>query len=256
MPAPDEHARYVSDSRRFELLVDSIVDYAIVMLDRDGFVISWNRGAQRTNGYSAAEIIGQHYSRFFSREDQENRVPERNLDAARTAGGHEGEGWRVRKDGSRFRANAVLQALRDDDGTLIGFADITRDISERIAAEVTLRDNERRFRLLVDGVTDYAIYMLDPSGIITSWNAGGERLKGYQSSEILGQHFSIFYTKEDRATGRPGRVLEIAAREGRYEAEGWRVRKDGSRFWASVVVDAIRTPDGRLEGFAKITRDV
>jgi PAS domain S-box-containing protein len=118
-----------------------------------------------------------------------------------------------------------------------------------------LLNDERQFRILVDGVTDYAIYMLDPSGHIASWNAGGERIKGYRASEVLGQHLSLFYTEEDRAAGEPERALSVAAREGRCELEGWRVRKDGTRFWANAVLDAI-WERGELVGFAKITRDI
>jgi len=118
-----------------------------------------------------------------------------------------------------------------------------------------LFESERSFRLLVEGVADYALYMLDPSGIITSWNIGGERIKGYSPEEILGQHFSRFYTETDRANGKPARALGIARDQGRYEEEGWRVRKDGTFFWASVVIDPIYE-DGNLVGFAKITRDI
>src|SRR5262249_34278728 len=159
----------------------------------------------------------------------------------------------VRKDGSRFWANAIAQPVRDEHGVIIGFAKITRDITERIAAQNALLESERRFRMLVEGVIDYAICMLDPSGVVTNRNPGAERLKGYTPEEILGQHFSRFYTREERATGLPAIVLATAAREGRYEAEGWRLRKDGSRFWASVVVDAIRNEKGELDGFAKVT---
>jgi PAS domain S-box-containing protein len=256
MPLTAGGAQHLSDAHRLELLIDSIGDYAIYMLDPDGFITSWNTGAQRIKGYSAAEIIGQHFSRFFTPEDQAKRLPEKLLAAARTAGRHEAEGWRVRKDGTRFRANAILQSVRDEEGVLIGFAKITRDVTERVAAQDALLESERRFRMLVEGVVDYAIYMLDPSGVVTNWNTGAARLKGYTADEIVGQHFSKFYTKEERATGMPGRVLETAAREGRFEAEGWHVRKDGSRFWASVVVDAIRNKAGKLEGFAKVTRDI
>jgi PAS domain S-box-containing protein len=249
-------AQHGSDAQRLELLLDSIVDYAIYMLDLDGFVTTWNAGAEKITGYGAAEIFGQNFSRFFTPEEQAENVPEKNLAAARELGRHEAEGWRVRKDGSRFWANGTLQAVKDDDGRLVGFAKITRDMTERTAAQNAILESERRFRILVEGVVDYAICMLDPSGIVTNWNAGAERLKGYSAAEIVGQHFSKFYTKEDRAAGLPARVLETAAREGRFETEGWRIRKDGSRFWASVVMDAIRNESGTLEGFAKVTRDI
>jgi PAS domain S-box-containing protein len=238
------------------MLVDAIVDYAICMLDPDGCVTTWNTGAERINGYAAAEVVGQHYSRFFTLEDRAAGLPERSLETARLTGRHEGQGYRVRKEGTRFWCNAIVQRLVDENGRLLGFASITRDISERVAAQHALRDSERRFRLLVEGVIDYAIYILDPNGIIYNWNSGAERLKGYRGDEVIGQHFSRFYTKEDRAAGLPARMLERAARDGYYEAEGWRVRKDGGRFWASVTVRAIRNEAGRLEGFAKVTRDI
>ena len=249
-------ASHLSDTHRFDLLVDALADYAIYMLDSDGFITAWNAGAEQITGYTSGEIIGQHFSRFFTTQDQAARVPEKILAEAGAAGRHEAEAWRVRKDGSRFWADAVTQPVRDEHGNAIGFAEITRDITERVAAQNALVESERRFRLLVEGVTDYAIYMLDPSGAVTNWNTGAERLKGYSADEILGQHFSRFYTREERVAGLPAIVLATAAREGRYEGEGWRVRKDGSRFWASVVMDAIRNEAGELEGFAKVTRDI
>jgi PAS domain S-box-containing protein len=244
------------DPSRVELLVDAVADYAIYMLDPDGFVTTWNSGAERIKGYRAIEIVGQHFSRFFTPEDRASGVPEKILEAARSHGRHEAEGWRVRKDGTRFCANAIIQPILDEQGALVGFAKVTRDITERVQAQQAIIDGERRFRILVEGVTDYAIYMLDPSGMITNWNPGAERMKGYSADEIVGQHFSKFYTKEDRASGLPARVLDMAAREGRYESEGWRLRNDGGRFWASVVIDAIRSEDGALQGFAKVTRDI
>jgi PAS domain S-box-containing protein len=237
-------------------LVDAVSDYAIYMLDPGGFIVSWNSGAQRIKGYRADEVIGQHFSRFFTAEDQAEELPLRILDRARREGRFEAEGWRVRKNGSRFRAHVAVHPIYDEGDRLIGFAKVIRDISERVAAQEALIESERRFRVLVEGVVDYAICMLDPSGVVTDWNDGAERMKGYSADEIIGQHFSRFYTKEDRAAGLPTRILETAAREGRYEAEGWRLRKDGSRFWGAVLVDAIRQEDGELLGFAKITRDV
>lgn len=238
------------------MLVDSVRDYAIYMLDPKGVVTSWNAGAQRFKGYTAGEIIGHNYARFYTEEDRRAGVPQRNLRIAATEGRYETEGWRVRKDGTRFWASVVIDSIRNEHGVLVGFGKVTRDITERKAAQDALRQSEERFRLLVQGVTDYAIFMLDMSGYVTNWNAGAQRLKGYTADEITGQHFSVFYTDEDRAADMPRRALLTARTEGRFETEGWRVRKDGTRFWASVVIDPIHDDSGTLIGFGKVTRDV
>lgn len=240
----------------FELLVQSVTDYAIFMLDPQGRVTSWNVGARRFKGYDAEEIIGEHFSRFYTPEEREQQIPQIALETAEREGRFEVEGWRVRKDGSRFWANVVIDPIHDPSGRLVGFAKVTRDLTDLRAAEVELRASEERFRMLVQSVTDYAIYMLDPKGRVSSWNAGAERFKGYRADEIMGEHFSRFYTEEDREAGIPRIALETAEREGRFEAEGWRVRKDGARFWASVIIDPIRDDNGALVGFAKVTRDL
>ncbi|GAA3902537.1 PAS domain-containing sensor histidine kinase [Sphingomonas limnosediminicola] len=226
------------------------------MLDTEGRVTSWNAGARRFKGYEADEIIGQHFSRFYTPEEQEQQIPRIALETAEREGRFEIEGWRVRKDNSRFWANVVIDPIRDPAGNLVGFAKVTRDLTDRRAAEEELRASEERFRMLVQSVTDYAIYMLDPEGRVSSWNAGAERFKGYSADEIMGQHFSRFYTDEDLKAGIPQIALETASRDGRFEAEGWRVKKDGSKFWASVIIDPIRNDDGELIGFAKVTRDL
>lgn len=240
---------------RYRLLIEAVTDYAIYMLDVDGRVVSWNAGARRFKGYEEAEIIGEHFSRFYTAEDRAAGMPQRTLDQA-ASGRFEGEGWRVRKDGSRFWCHVVVDPIRSPDGGLIGFAKITRDLTERKLAEESLKHSEQQFRLLVQSVTDYAIYMLDPTGLVTNWNAGAQRIKGYQPDEVIGQHYSLFFTEEDRQNGTPQRGLATALRQGRFESQGWRVRKDGSRFWASVVVDPIRSETGVLIGFAKVTRDI
>jgi len=256
-PQLAEHRAYtVEESSRFRQLVEAITDYAIYMLDPSGIVTSWNSGAERFKGYLPHEIIGEHFSRFYTEEDRARNLPARVLETATREGKFEGEGWRIRKDGSRFWAHVVVDTIRDPAGRLTGFAKITRDLTERKKAEDALRRSEQQFRMLVQGVTDYAIYMLNPDGFITSWNVGAQRIKGYAANEIIGQHFSRFYTQEDRERGEPKRTLETAAREGRFEREAWRVRKDGSRFWSHVIIDAIRDEDGELLGFAKITRDI
>jgi PAS domain S-box-containing protein len=238
----------------YELLIHGVADYAIYMLAPDGRVISWNPGAERIKGYTADEIIGEHFSRFYTEEDQAAGLPARTLTTAAEVGHFHSEAWRVRRDGSRFWASVMLDPIRQD-GELIGFAKITRDMTEQRQAQLAALESERRFRLLVQSVTDYAIFMLDCEGHVINWNAGAERIKGYAEPEILGCHFSRFYTSEDKARGVPAVALETARREGRFEAEGWRVRKNGERFWASVVIDAVHD-GGRLVGFAKITRDL
>ncbi|MBR0880286.1 PAS domain S-box-containing protein [Bradyrhizobium japonicum] len=245
-----------SGEGRYRLLVEAITDYAIYMLDRDGHVTSWNPGAKRFKGYEAEEIIGRHFSTFYTETEREQKVPALALEEAERTGRFEREGWRVRKDGTQFWAHVVIDAIRSPKGELVGFAKITRDLTERRAAEAKLRESEQQFRLMVQSVTDYAIYMLDVEGNVASWNAGAQRIKGYGPEEIIGRHFSNFYTEEDRAAGLPRTGLQTAAREGRWEHEGQRVRKDGTRFWAHVVIDAIRDDDGKLVGFAKVTRDI
>ncbi len=245
-----------SENDRYRLLVDAITDYAIYMLDPDGIITNWNAGAQRVKGYTADEIVGQHFSRFYSLEDRGAGLPARALSIACNEGKFEQEGWRIRKNGERFWAHVVIDPIWAKDGELIGFAKITRDLTERQAAAESLRQSEEQFRLLVQSVTDYAIYRLDPGGHVASWNSGAERIKGYTPAEIIGAHFSRFYTEEDRLAGEPERAMAIAREQGRFAAEGWRVRKDGSRFRASVVLDPILDDDGKLLGFAKVTRDV
>jgi len=242
-------------SSRYELLVASISDYAIYMLDTNGRISSWNAGAQRFNGFSEKEVLGTHFSRFHTPEDQKAGIPGRALATALREGRYESEGWRVRKDGSRFWASVVIDPIYTPDGEHVGFAKVTRDITERKRVIEALRESEQRFRLLVQGVIDYAIYMLSPEGLITNWNLGAERIKGYTLEEVVGTHYRRFFTEEDKAAGVPERALAIAAREGRYESEGWRVRKDGTRFWAHAVIDALYDDAGKLLGFAKVTRD-
>ncbi len=253
---PDEQvAGPVSEVERYRILVEAIAGYAICMLAPGGTVTSWNSGAQHYTGYTPAEIIGQNFARFYTDEERAAGKPALALQTAAREGRFEAEGWRVRKDGTRFWASVVIDAIRDPAGRLTGFAEVSRDLTERRAAQEALRRTEEQFRLLVQGVTDYAIYMLDPDGMVSSWNAGAERIKGYRPEEIVGHHFARFYTPEDRERGEPQRSLDIVRREGRVEREGWRVRKDGTRFWASVVIDPIRDDAGEIVGFAKITRD-
>jgi PAS domain S-box-containing protein len=241
--------------RNFRLLVEGITDYAIYMLDPEGRVTNWNRGAERIKGYKANDIVGKHFSVFYIPEDRAAGLPRRALEIALKDKHFFAEGWRVRKDGTRFFASVVIDPIFEK-RKLIGFAKITRDVTERQNSLSELSKSESQFKTLVSGVTDYALYMLDPTGIVANWNAGGERIKGYSAEEIVGQHFSRFYTPVDQAAKKPARALKIALETGHYEEDGWRVRKDGSFFWASVVIDPIRNDAGELIGFAKITRDI
>ncbi|HEY8575492.1 MAG TPA: PAS domain S-box protein [Devosia sp.] len=243
-------------AEQYQLLVEAITDYGIYMLTPEGLISSWNAGARRFKGYEAHEVLGRHFSIFFTPEDLDLGVPENALRIAQEEGRFETQGWRLRKDGSRFWAHAIVDPIRDADGRLLGFAKITRDMTERRMAEMELHRSQDMFRRLVMGVTDYALYMISPEGIVTNWNAGAERIKGYAPDEIIGQHFGRFYPEEERAAGGPDQALRIARETGKFEKEGWRVRKDGTRFMAHVVIDAIREPDGTLIGFAKITRDI
>jgi PAS domain S-box-containing protein len=240
----------------YRILVDTVQDYAIFALDPDGIVLSWNAGAQRLKGYRPEDIIGRSFTLFYPPADRAAGRPQHLLRIAARDGRVEDEGWRVKKDGTYFWADVVITALRDDTGQLVGYAKVTRDLTERRESEEQLKASEERFRLLVQNVRDYGIFMLDPNGNIASWNEGAERIEGYSEDEILGRHFSIFYPPEDVAAGKPAWELEVASREGRLEDEGWRVRKDGDRFWANVVITALRNPAGELLGYTKVTRDL
>ena len=255
---PDENNQLTSagEAWQLQLLLDAIIDYAIYLIDLDGRVASWNSGAARLIGYGTEEIVGQPFAKLFTPEDQATEFPQRALAAAARTGRFESEGWRMRADGSRFWTLAVIDAVRDRDGKLIGFAKITRDMTERHLEQSRLLESERRFRHLVQSVVDYAIFRLDKDGLIATWNRGAERITGYSTDEIIGRRFSVFYSEEDRAAGVPARTLTTAASKGRFEAEGWRIRKDGSRFWATTVVDPICNDNGEIVAFANVTRDI
>jgi PAS domain S-box-containing protein len=260
-PASKPHSSATIESLRkseeiFKLLVDATPDYAIFALDPEGYVATWNKGAERLKGYSEREIVGQHFSKFYTAENLARNHPPDELRLALKNGRYEEEGWRVRKDGTRFWANVVLTPLRNRDSQIIGFSKVTRDLTERRAAEEAKREEEEKFRLMVESVKDYAILMLDPQGRVSSWNEGARRFKGYEAHEIMGHHFSEFYPAEDIRARKPEMELEIAKVTGRFEDEGWRVRKDGTRFWANVVITALFNRHKKLVGFGKVTRDL
>jgi PAS domain S-box-containing protein len=246
----------IGDTRLVQQMVDATLDYAIASMDVEGRIVSWNKGAQHLDGYRPEEVLGAHVSCLYRPEDAAAGKPDRDLAIAVADGHLQEETWRIRKDGTTYWASIVITALRGEDGRLLGFGQMVRDLSERKRGEDALRESEERFRLLVGGVRDYAIFLLEPDGTIASWNSGAERLKGYRADEIIGRHFSTFYTEADRRERVPDRGLQCARDEGRWESEGWRVRKDGTRFWASVVISSLTGSDGRHRGFAKVTRDL
>ncbi len=240
---------------QFAQLVEQVLDYAIIRLDTDGTVRTWNLGAQRLTGYGAQEAVGRSVTVFYTEEDRTSCLPERDLEEAREAGRVERSGWRVRKDGTRFWADVVLTALHDEEGRLVGYAEVTKDLTQQHELEVRLRESEERLRVLVGQVVDYAIIGLDREGTIETWNLGAERVKGYTAEEAIGRSFSMFYPEEDVLAGLPERLLRLARTSGRVEHTGWRVRKDGSRFWGDVVITALHGPGGELTGYVKVTRD-
>lgn len=241
---------------RYRLMVEGVKEYAIFMLDTTGHIVSWNDGAKRLKGYNANEIIGKHFSIFYTAEDLESKKPERELKIAIATGKYEEEGWRIKKNGSLFWANVVITALFNEQNKHIGFSKVTRDLTDRRDNEEHLRQSEERYRALVEQLNDYGIFMLDEKGRIVSWNEGAKRINGYKADEIIGKYFSIFYPEEDILNGKPTHELKVARTEGKYEEEGWRLRKDGSRFWSSVVITAVYNNDGTHIGFSKVTRDL
>jgi PAS domain S-box-containing protein len=243
-------------SESYRLLVDSVTDHGLFMLDPGGQVQTWNPGAARMTGYAADEIVGRHFSVFFRDEQVRGGKCELALSVAERTGRFEEEGWRLRKDGSQLWASDTITAIRGAAGELRGFAQVTRDLTEPRNVEERVRQSELRLRLLIESIEEYAIFMLDARGYVSTWNAGAQRIKQYTSEEIIGRHFSTFYPEEAIRSGHPQHELEIAAAEGRYEEEGWRLRKDGSRFWANVVISAVRDRGQGLVGFAKVTRDM
>lgn len=256
----EELQRHVEELRkseeRFRILVSSVKEYAIFMLDNNGIILSWNDGAERIKGYKASEVIGKHFSVFYPPEVSRTDKLKKELETAAREGVYTEEGIRMRKDGTRFWASVVLTALLDDKGHVYGFAKVTRDITEKKIAEEKLRLSEEKFRILVSGVKDYAIFMMDPTGHIVSWNEGAERINGYKPDEIMGKHFSTFYTEPDKLRRHPEHELDVARKVGKYEEEGVRVRKDGTTFIAHVLITALYDEKGELRGFGKVTRDV
>ncbi len=255
---------------RYHQMIDEVEDYAIILLDETGHILHWNKGAERIKGYRADEIIGKSFTIFYPEKQKSEGLPFRLLEEARSRGKVNHEGWRVRKDGSEFWGSVSITALHDTTGAVIGFSKVTRDLTERKLAEDELRRStealekrtkelevsEDRYHKMIDEVQDYAIIMLDKEGKIQNWNKGAEKIKGYKASEIIGKSFTIFYPKEDEVRGLPFKLLREAALVGRAEHEGWRVRKDRTKFWGSIVITALHNNANELMGFSKVTRDL
>ncbi len=240
----------------FRRLVESVRDYAIFMLTPDGVIASWNSGAQLIKQYSAAEAIGQHFSIFYEPDAVASGWPEEELRRSLRDGRFEDEGWRVRKDGSRFWANVIISPLREASGALLGFSKVTRDLSERRRHEEKLRESEERFRLIVDGVKDHAMFLLDPNGRIESWNPAAQKVLGYPPSEVIGRDASMLYPAKERNAGRPHAEMTAAAHAGAFHSHAWKLRADGSEVWTDGAINAIRDGEGRLKGFVHILRDL
>lgn len=270
----DDLARMLEEFRigeeRFHRMISEVQDYAILLLSKDGIVENWNKGAEKIKGYSEKEIIGKNFRIFYPPEDQESHLPDRLLGQASIEGRAEHEGWRVRKDGSRFWGGIIITALRDAKGDIIGFSKVTRDLTERRNNELRaqkftddlrkknelLRQSEDRYHRMISEVEDYVIILLSPEGIIENWNKGAEKIKGYSAEEVVGKHFSIFYSEEDREKGIPDKLLSEAKKNNKALHDGWRLRKDGTTFWGSVVMTALHNDQNELIGFTKVTRDL
>lgn len=236
-------------------LVGELVDYAIFALDPVGTIQTWNRGAELLHGYRPEEAIGRNVAMLHPEAEREDGGSLALLSTSKRVGRAEHRGWRLRRDGSRFWGDEVTTARHDPDGAVTGHVRVTRDVTGQHDLGEALHTSEERLRLLVGQVQDYAIFALDTAGLVETWNAGAERMKGYTADEAIGQSFTMFYPPEDQRAGLPLRLLEAAREEGRVEHTGWRVRKDGTRFWGDIVITALHDGDGRLTGYAKVTRD-
>jgi PAS domain S-box-containing protein len=240
----------------YKKMIEEIQDYAIILLDKNGFIQSWNKGAEKIKLYKEEEIIGKHFSIFYMPEDISSHLPEKLMKTAAEMGRAVQEGWRKRKVGSRFWANVTITALHDDQNNVIGYCKVTRDLTDKKEADDRLRMSEERYHRMIAEVQDYAIILLSPEGIIENWNAGAENIKGYKASEIIGKSFEIFYTLGDRSDGLPGRLLNEAKRNGKAAHQGWRIRKDGTKFWGSITITALHSKNNAIIGFSKVTRDL
>jgi hypothetical protein len=251
---PDLESPFLA--QQYRLLLESLTDYAVFMLDPAGTIATWTPGVQQVLGYGADEFVGLPFWALFTPEDIALDRPAQELQTAASTGRSDDHREHVRKDGSRFYADGVVTVLHDDQGNIRGFCKVIHDVTARVHATTALRDSEERYRLLVESIRDYAIFLLDSSGHVASWTSAAERIKGYSAQDVIGRHFRMFFTPEDQERQQHELELRAAATTGRFEGEGWRVRKDGSRFWGDEVLTVIRGENGELRGFAKIVRDL
>jgi PAS domain S-box-containing protein len=247
---------FVGGNTIYKRMIEEIQDYAIILLNDRGIITDWNKGAEKIKRYSEKEILGKHFSIFYLKEDLDNNLPQKLIEEARVNGRAAQEGWRKRKDGTRFWGSITITALHDDNNHLIGFCKVTRDLTDRKLADDQLRLSEERYHQMIAEVQDYAIILLNPHGIIENWNAGAQKIKGYHADEVIGKKIDLFYTQEDRLNLLPDRLLKEARETGKAVQEGWRVRKDGSKFWGTIVITALHNKDGNIIGFSKVTRDL
>ncbi len=245
-----------SSGNLYQKMIEEIQDYAIILLDKNGIIQNWNKGAENIKGYAEREILGKHFSIFYLQEDLDNNLPQKLIEIASKTGKAAQEGWRKRKDGTKFWGSITITAIHDEDENVIGFSKVTRDLTDKKKTEDKLRMSEERYHRMIAEVQDYAIILLDENGYIQNWNAGAEKIKGYKSDEIVGKRFSIFYPKEDQENNLPDKLLQLAREQGKAIHEGWRVRKDGSRFWGTIVITALHDQDNHVIGFSKVTRDL
>lgn len=246
----------VKNNAIYKRMIEEIQDYAIILMDANGIIINWNKGAEKIKQYTEKEILGKHFSIFYLKEDFDSNLPQKLMEEAKINGRAAQEGWRKRKDGSRFWGSITITAIHDENNLVIGFCKVTRDLTEKKITEDTLRLSEERYHQMIAEVQDYAIILLSPEGIIENWNIGAESIKGYTASEAIGKRFDLFYTEDDRKNNLPDKLLNLARDKGKATQEGWRVRKNGSKFWGTIVITALHGKSGEVIGFSKVTRDL
>jgi PAS domain S-box-containing protein len=247
--------KYSQDLEKLAIILETTAD-AVVTTDPSGTFVTWNKSAERIYGYSAAEILGKYSITDLTPDAQKENLRSVFQNVRSGEQVIDFHALQIRKDGSIINVSITLTPIINENHEVLAISGISRDITEQKKAEQALKESEERFRLLVEEVKDYSIFMLDPQGNIISWNKGAEAMKGYSAGEVIGKNFSMFYTPGELDRNEPAYNLSMAAEKGRYETEGWRSRKDGTLFWADVIFTALYNDKHELRGFAKITRDI